>query len=645
MSESKPESVERLLQALADVPAHVAVLRGPEHVYEFVNDRYADSIDLEVPIGKPFGSTGHRVGVEMVALLDGVYRTGVAWVGREVEVKTRDGNTAFFNVTFHPLRDGEGKVDGVLIHSFDVTELVRARQIVAEKEARLRRIVDANMIGVAFWGEPGGTFLDVNEELARILSRTREELLDGSVDWRTITPEEHRRHDQRIARELRAEGVCKPFEIEYLRPDGSRVQVLIAIVAFDSDARSGATLVVDLTERVRAEREHAALQNKLLQVQKLESLGVLAGGIAHDFNNLLTAVLGSVSAAALMLPSESPAQSVLADGLAGVRRATDLTRQLLAYSGKGHFQVRAVDLSTQVRELGHLLETTLPKKVHLRLELGVGLPPVQADVAQMQQVIMNLVINAAEAIGDERGTVLVTTGVQSIDADYAEGLFSPTKIESGRYVFLEVHDTGCGMDAETKAKIFDPFFTTKFTGRGLGLAAVIGIVRGHQGALKVYSTPGKGTTFKVLFPAASGDVALVTKRDPFTDYRGSGLVLIVDDDRGVRRAAGLLLKLFGFDVLEAEDGRKGVEVFAAHANDIVAVLLDMTMPELSGEETFRELRKLRADVPVILSSGYNEVEATRRFTAKGLAGFLPKPFSPEDLARCLEAALAKRSDV
>jgi PAS domain S-box-containing protein len=394
---------------------------------------------------------------------------------------------------------------------------------------------------------------------------------------------------------------------------------------------------IDITERERAEKERASLQAQLLQVQKLESLGLLAGGIAHDFNNILTAILGGAATARLALAPESPAHADLDIVITAAHRAADLTRQMLAYSGKGRFEIRPIDVSRLVKEIANLLETTISKKVQMRLELADGLPAVEADVAQVQQVLMNLVINGAEAIGDERGTVLVTTGVQDIDEQYAQNLFA-SEIRTGRYVFLEVHDTGSGMDEETQSKIFDPFFTTKFTGRGLGLAAVLGIVRGHGGAIKVYSSPGRGSTFKVFFPAS--DLAPLAFAKAAPSFRGDGLALLVDDDPGVRGAVRRMLELLGFRVLEAANGRAGTEVFARHAHEIKIVLLDMTMPEMGGEETFRELRRLRDDVAVILTSGYNEIEATRRFVTKGLAGFLQKPFTPDELAAKLAAVLA-----
>jgi len=399
---------------------------------------------------------------------------------------------------------------------------------------------------------------------------------------------------------------------------------------------------LDVTGRQKAVAEREQLHQQLLQRQKLESLGLLAGGIAHDFNNLLTAILGSTSAALHSLAAEHPAHHDLDNVTRAARRAANLTRQLLAYSGKGHFDIRLVDLSRHTRELTTLLETTIPKLVQLRMELANDLPPIEADVGQLQQVLMNLVLNAAEAIGDERGTVLVTTGAVDVDHGYAGTLWAQAPIDPGRYVFLEVHDTGCGMDEATQAKIFDPFFSTKFTGRGLGLAAVLGIVRTHRGALKVYSTPGKGTTFKVLFPAVAG-TATSSQTAVAVTRVFEGNVLVVDDDPGVRNATKSMLELLGFTVDTAVHGRDGVDRVRADPGRYALVLLDMTMPEMSGEEAFREIRTLAPSARVVLMSGYNEIEATRRFTTKGLAGFLQKPFSVADLSRKVGEALPPSS--
>jgi PAS domain S-box-containing protein len=395
---------------------------------------------------------------------------------------------------------------------------------------------------------------------------------------------------------------------------------------------------MDVTARHRAEVEQSRLREQLVAMQKLESLGILAGGIAHDFNNLLTPILVGASTALLSIPLDNPVREDLDNVITAAHRAAELTRQMLAYSGRAHVQIRPIDLSGHVREIAALLETTMPKKVQLRLELEPGLPAIQADVAQVQQIVMNLVINAAEAIGDQPGTVLVNTGAQHVGETAAATLLTADGLMPGEYVFVRVRDTGHGMDEATQGKIFDPFFTTKFTGRGLGLAAVLGIVRGHRGAISIDSSPGQGSTFKVFFPTASASIVADDLAVP-GEYRSHGLLLVIDDDAGVRSAMRRILERFGFSVMEAEDGRRGADLFAVHAGDIALVILDMTMPKMNGEETFRAIRCLRADVPVILTSGYSEIEMAGRFSALRFAGFLEKPFTPAILAEKLARIL------
>lgn len=390
------------------------------------------------------------------------------------------------------------------------------------------------------------------------------------------------------------------------------------------------------------ERLHS--EERLRHSQKLESIGILAGGVAHDFNNLLTGVLGNASLAYESLPPTSPVRPMLKDVLAATERAAHLTKQLLAYAGKGRFIIEVLDLSRQVEEISSLLQTSIPKTVHLRLELAERLPCIEGDAAQMQQIIMNLAINGAEAIPEGRnGTVLITTGVQEIDDQYIRTTFAGNEIVPGRYVTLEVHDTGIGMDEETLAHIFDPFFTTKFTGRGLGLAAVMGIVRGHKGALKVYSAPEQGSTFKLLFPASEEQHPTSHERtEQKAALIGSETILVIDDEEIVRRTAVASLEHFGYQVMTAENGPAGLEMFRGGQDGIAVVLLDMTMPLMTGEETFRQLKTINPDVKVILSSGYNEVEAIRRFTGKGLAGFIQKPYTSSQLAKKIKSILGPR---
>ena len=389
----------------------------------------------------------------------------------------------------------------------------------------------------------------------------------------------------------------------------------------------------DITQQKRVAKESAQVEARLREAAKLESLGVLAGGVAHDFNNLLVGILGNASLAAETISSNSPARAMLKDVVAASESAASLTRQLLAYAGKGRFLVEPVDLSDLVRQISSLVQTSIPKTVQVRLELAQTLPCIAVDASQIQQLIMNLVINGAEAVGEQTGSVLVTTALQDVDDQYINSVLMPEQIAPGKYVVLEVHDNGSGMDEETIARIFDPFFTTKFTGRGLGLAAVLGIVRAHKGALKVYSTPGRGTTFKVLFPVSDPPKIAPAPRALPELQQGTESILVIDDEVFVRLGAKSILEKYGYTVYTAENGKEGVDLFRVVGKKISAVILDMTMPVMSGAEAFRELKNIDPETPVILSSGYNEVEAVERFTGKGLAAFIQKPYSAKSLVK------------
>ncbi len=389
----------------------------------------------------------------------------------------------------------------------------------------------------------------------------------------------------------------------------------------------------DVTERRR-------FNERLQQTQKLESLGVLAGGIAHDFNNLLTGIMGNASIVLEDLPPDSPGREHLEAVVTASERAAALTRQLLAYAGKGRFVTERIDVSELVREITNLLQTSIPRTVELRLELQNDLPPIEGDATQLQQLIMNLVINAAEAIDEGKTeTVLIISRLEWVTQSWIDQMAAPNGASPGRYVTLEVRDAGCGMDAATLSRIFDPFFTTKFTGRGLGLAAVLGMVRGHKGALQVESAPGKGSSFKVLFPASEGQVARVERSSPQESLAGHETILVIDDEEAVRQTAKAALESYGYRVVVAANGKEGVDVFQALGEEIAAVLLDMTMPVMSGEETLVRLKRIRPEIPIVLSSGYNEAEATRRFTDKGLAGFAQKPYTAAGLAEKMKIAL------
>jgi PAS domain S-box-containing protein len=394
----------------------------------------------------------------------------------------------------------------------------------------------------------------------------------------------------------------------------------------------------DITERKR-------LEEQMRRAQKLESLGVLAGGIAHDFNNLLTGVLGNAGLALMDLPEDSPARYSVRKIEEAAETAAELANQMLAYSGRGRLLVEPVDLSALVGQMRHLLEAAASKQVSLCFELGEGLPVIEADASQIKQVVMNLVSNASEAIGDGGGVVRITTSLVSPSPEYFSETYVRGDSDAESYLCLRVSDTGSGMDEETKGQIFDPFFTTKFTGRGLGLAAVLGIVRGHEGAVKVSSQPARGTTFEILFPVAE-DAGVATPDDSRPGHaraRAAGTVLVVDDERTVRTVAGRILEQAGFRTLSAASGTEAVRLLKAHAEEVAAILLDMTMPDGDGPTAFEQLRAVREDVPVILSSGYDRIEAEEEFGSEEPDAFLQKPYSPEKLEATLSAVLAEHS--
>ena len=381
-------------------------------------------------------------------------------------------------------------------------------------------------------------------------------------------------------------------------------------------------------------------QERLEQTQKLESLGVLAGGIAHDFNNLLTGIIGNASIARDDLPPSHAVRGGLDAVINAGERAATLTGQLLAYAGKGRFVIERLSISDLVREISSLLRASIPRTVQLHLDLEERLPAIEGDAAQLQQVIMNLVMNAAEAIEEGKtDKVRITTRLEHANQAYIDHMMAPNGVLAGKYVTLEVRDAGSGMDEATRSRIFDPFFTTKFTGRGLGLAAVLGIVRGHKAALGVETAPQKGSAFKVLFPVAEGQPASLERPSESKNLDGHGTILVIDDEEGVRQTAKAALESYGYNVAVAANGKEGVNLFRELRHEIAAVLLDMTMPVMSGEEAFMWLQKIRQDVRVVLSSGYNEAEATRRFTGKGLAGFVQKPYTAARLAEAVKMAL------
>jgi len=387
-------------------------------------------------------------------------------------------------------------------------------------------------------------------------------------------------------------------------------------------------LAIDITPQKTAEAGRLLLERKLLDTQKLESLGLLAGGIAHDFNNLLTVILGHANLARLGLPpgADDAATSLLTIETASTR-AAELCSQMLAYAGKGRFVVLPADLNLLVGELGVLLKVSVGRHSALTVDLGPALPPVLADATQLRQIVMNLVINAAEAIGNGGGEIRIHTGLRPLDAATLATAAVGADRPPGDYVCLEVHDTGPGMGPAVLAKIFDPFFTTKFTGRGLGLAAVLGIVRSHDGVLLVESTVGRGTIFRLFLPPTAPAPLPAPVGGSGESWRRAARVLVVDDDDSVRDIAAAMLRSFGFAPEATADGHAGLAAFREAPAAFGLVVLDLLMPALSGEETLVELRRIRPGVPVLIISGYNEGGILARHAGGGPLAYLGKPFT------------------
>ena len=586
----------------------------------------------------------------------------------EYRIRRADGEYRWILDTGAPRFNSAGEFAGHIGSCVDITEAKRDREAlriardelairVAERTAELSRtnealrqseqhyqvLTDLAPVGI-FRTDTAGRCLYLNERACEICGIGLEEAGQGQWD-RILEPDDR----VRLAAEWRkvvAGGGPGSLEHSIVRRDGSTVWALTHLAA---ERGSGGEVtgcvgtVADISDRKRAEEETRKLEAQVQHARRLQSLGILAGGLAHDFNNLLTIILGNARIALLDLPPASAAVEHLAEIETATGRAAELTNQMLAYSGKGRFTLESVDLSRVAEETAHLLQTVIPKKTAIQLNLQVDLPAIEADPTQIRRIAMNLINNAAEAIGEGGGTIELSTGVMDANRAYLSGTYFDDHLPVGRYVYLEVSDTGCGMSLETQGQIFDPFFTTKFTGRGLGLAAVIGIVRAHHGALKVSSQPGLGSAFRLLFPGTDKkDEERAEGPASVRSGPSRGTVLVVDDESGMRSLAGAILESSGFKVLTACDGGEAIRVFERHAAEVAAVVLDLTMPVMNGEEAAAELLRIRAEVPIILSSGYSEQEVVARFAGKGLAGFLKKPYEPTDLTEALRRALEQR---
>jgi PAS domain S-box-containing protein len=562
----------------------------------------------------------------------------------EVEHLHRDGHVFPLEVSARRVSFG-GETCIQCLHR-DITERKRAADALMESEERFRSLME-NIPTIAVQGYAfDGTVLFWNRTSEGLYGYSAAEALGANL-LDLIIPPEMREGVTDAIRQMKESGEPIPAgELLLKRKDGSLVPVFSshAVIHFMNRQPELFCLDIDLTERKLAEEEKRKLEEQVRQAQKMESLGVLAGGIAHDFNNILMAVLGHAELALDEISPMSPARRSLTEIATAARRAADLCRQMLAYAGKASIAPERVGLRDLVEEMAHLLKTGISKKAILNLNLERGLPPIEGDPSQIRQIVMNLLINASEAIGDRSGVITVGVGATRCDEEYLRKTELREALTPGLYVHLEVTDTGCGMNAETRSRIFEPFFSTKFTGRGLGLAAVLGIVRAHKGALKVYSEPGKGTTFKILFPALEDAVkgARPDEVSPLADWRGQGTILLVDDEESLLALGARMLEHLGFTVLTAADGLQAVELYRERSKEIDLVLMDLTMPHMDGAEAFGELRRLNPDARVVLASGYSHEDVVSRFAGKHLDGVLQKPYTLSKLREALAGVLPKR---
>lgn len=495
-----------------------------------------------------------------------------------------------------------------------------------------------SMPGVFAMCADDGSIIRWNKNFESMLGYAPEEIKEIDVS-QTVDPEV-REYSRKKIQDIFSRSTTGAEEVTAISKTGVRKPFYINAHKIVLAGRSYILgFGVDISDLKKAEEERQRLLEQIRYVQKLESLGVLAGGIAHDFNNLLMAILGNVELALIDRKESDPAYHNLTEIKKITRRAADLTSQMLAYSGKGRFVVEKIDLPHLVAEMASMLDVSISKKASVIYDFAVDTPSIDADATQIRQVIMNLITNASDAIGENSGIITISTGKEYCNGRTAEEFFPDTVLQAGNYAFLEVSDSGIGMDQNIIQKIFDPFFTTKFTGRGLGLAAVSGIVKGHMGTIRIESVPGMGSSFRVIFPSSrlSESADIISESKEIDNWHSSRTILLVEDEESVRMVASKMLNHIGFNVIGASDGKEAIDIFIQKTSEIACVILDLTMPQMDGKECYVELKCIRPDIPVILSSGYMESDSHTELFNSGIAGFLHKPYNLKNMRHVLSA--------
>jgi PAS domain S-box-containing protein len=643
---------DRLFGTIVEhAPACVALLRGPDFRFEVVNPAYA-AIAPGVPmLGRTVAEVFPNAVGFVAPRLQHVLETGEPFQVEDqpLAINRSEGAVAeigYFSFTYTRIMDG-GTADthSVLVLALETTARKKAEEERESATAELhlqRRIFDtalSNTPDATYVFDRNGRFIYANRTLLARLGKTLAEVagknfyeLGYPLDLATRV---HRQIGQLVETRLPVQG-----ETPLPGPAGSTRQfeyIFVPVFAESGELEAVAGSTRDVTERKQAEARERERQEQQRESARLESLGVMAGGIAHDFNNLLTGILGNASLLAeTAQPEDRP---IAAEIVLAAERAADLTRQMLAFSGKGHFVIDVVGLNALVQENLTLLRASLSRSITVALDLDCDPCMVEVDRAQIQQVVMNLLINASEAIGDQPGEVAIRTRIiQRPDSRFSA--YTQTAIPAGRYALLEIRDNGSGMAPETVKRIFDPFFTTKFTGRGLGLAAALGFVKRHCGDVEVFSQMGAGTTFRIFLPSSDRKGSALPRTEAAAAPGVAGqTVLVVDDEEMVRNTATAALERQGFRVLAAGNGAEALDILGSESG-ISLVILDLTMPVMTGEQTVPLIQAMRPDIPIILSSGFGETEISNRFASSGVADFLQKPYSATAIVSKVTKVLA-----
>jgi PAS domain S-box-containing protein len=522
----------------------------------------------------------------------------------------------------------------------DKSEQKQISYALMQKENLLKAILDAVPAAICLVDARTRTFVWISPYIKEITGYEASELIGQTPRIFYDTEEEYQRVGQ--AYHLFKTQNLVTEEAVFRHRKGHLINIFLKAIKMDDKVL---VFIVDITDRKKAEQEKADMERQMFHVQKLESLGVLAGGIAHDFNNLLMGIMGNAELLGMMVPNSPELLQLAANIIKTANKAADLCKHMLAYSGKGKLVTTNIDLSATVTEMLSMLNVSLTKHIELRCELAQELPLISGDDSQISQVIMNLVINAAEAIEQDGGTVTIKTGVQECTSDDLKESYMDWEPQPGTYVFLEVSDTGCGMDDTIINRLFDPFFTTKFTGRGLGMAAVLGIVRGHNGCIKIDSTPGQGTAIRVLFPISKEmeqteeTPSLPLPQD--SKMKLTGAVMLVDDEQSLLDIGKNMLEIMGFSVITAQNGAEAIEKFKRYHQLIRCVILDLTMPRMDGKSVLLKLKDIAPDVKVIMCSGYDTENIKTSCEKLGASAYLQKPYQLYDLQQAITSVLGE----